>query len=68
MTDHLKRGTHVTYRFAAGKIVTGVVVKRHQGFLDDQWYALRLSDEVGTWSGSCHREQITVTDNRGRGA
>ena len=62
--NDIKRGTRVTYRFAGGAIVLGVVVKRYKGLLDGQWYVLRLTDEVGTWSGSCHREQITVTDNR----
>lgn len=63
MTD-LKRGTRVTYRFAGGKIVPGTVVKRHKDLLDGQWYVLRLTDEVGTWSGSCHRDQIAITDNQ----
>ncbi len=62
--NSIKRGTRVTYRFAGGKIIAGVVMKHHKDMLDGQWYVLRLTDEVGTWSGSCHREQITVTDNR----
>ena len=63
MTE-LKRGTRVNYRFAGGLIASGTVVKRHKDVLDGQWYVLRLTDDHGTWSGSCHRDQITVTDNR----
>jgi hypothetical protein len=59
----LKRGTRVTYRYAGGKIVPGVIVKQHKDDFAD-WYVVRLTDEAGTSTGSCHRDQITVTDNR----
>jgi hypothetical protein len=58
----LKRGTRVTYRYAGGKIVPGVIVKQHKDL--SNWYVVRLTDEAGTSTGSCHRDQITVTDNR----
>jgi hypothetical protein len=59
----LKRGTRVAYSYAGGKVVSGIVVKQHKAEMAD-WFVLRLTDEAGTYCGSCHREQITVTDNR----
>lgn len=60
----LKSGTKVSYTYAAGKVVPGTVVKRHRDMLDGNWYVLKLTDEAGTYRGSCHRDQIAVTDNR----
>ena len=59
----LRRGTRVSYRNAAGKIVLGVVLRQHPAPMAD-WYLLELTDEHGCFRASCHRVQITVTDNR----
>jgi hypothetical protein len=59
----LKRRTQVSYRYAAGKIAPGKVVRPYSADMPD-WYLLELTDEAGTYRGGCHREQIVVIDNR----
>lgn len=59
----IKARTKVVYTFAAGKIVEGVVLRQHKGDMID-WYVVRMTDERGSFSGSCHVDQLRVTDNR----
>ena len=59
----MKRGTRITYRYAGGKIVQGKIIKPYAKEMPD-WYLCELTDEAGTIRGGCHREQITIVDNR----
>jgi hypothetical protein len=59
---NLKRGTRIAYTCAGGKVVQGRIVRAAP--LPD-WFVCKLTDEVGEYSGTCHREQLRVTDNRG---
>jgi len=59
----LKRGTRVSYRYAAGKLLSGKIVKPYSPDMPD-WYVLDLTSECGSYRAGCHVEQITVTDNR----
>lgn len=65
MTDapKLKRGTRITYRYAAGKIVPGKIIRPYT-HEQPGWYLCELTDEISTTRGGCHIDQITVTDNR----
>lgn len=63
MAPTLKRGTRVSYRYAGGKVVPGKVLRPYSPDMPE-WFLLELTDEGGTYRGGCHREQITVTDNR----
>lgn len=58
----LKRGTRITYRYAGGAVVQGKIIKPYAKNPD--WYLCELTDEFGTHRGGCHREQLTVVDNR----
>lgn len=68
-----RRGQRIEYTYAGGKTVPGVIV-RYQDMsavpgrpdLRGQvgWYAVRLNDEAGAYDGSCHEQQIRLTDNR----
>jgi hypothetical protein len=60
---NLKRGTRVTYTFAAGKVVPGKVLRPYAKDMPD-WYLVELTDEQGTSRGGCHSGQLTVVDNR----
>lgn len=60
----LKRGTRVTYTYAAGKVVQGKVVKAYAPDMPG-WWLLELTDEHGTTRGGCHEGQIRIIDNGG---
>jgi hypothetical protein len=60
--ESLKRGTRIEYAHAGGKVVSGRILRKAP--ITD-WFVCKLTDEVGEYSASCHREQIRVTDNRG---
>ncbi len=59
----LRRGTAVTYTFAAGKTVPGRVLREYAKDMPG-WYLLEMTDEAGTFRGGCYSGQIRVTDNR----
>jgi hypothetical protein len=62
----MKRGTRVNTCSATGNIIPAVIVRRHKdepNFKGSDWYVVRFLDDHGGMM-SCHREQITITDNR----
>jgi len=61
MTPKLRRGTAVTYNYAAGKIVSGRVLGDYAKDMPG-WYLLELTDEHGPYRGGCHDGQIRVID------
>ena len=65
MAQSLKRGMRVIYAYAGGKVVPGKVLRSYSPDMPD-WWLLRLTDPVDGTSidGGCHRDQITVIDNR----
>jgi hypothetical protein len=63
----LKRGTSVEYSHAGGKIVQGRIkgAVAAPGFELGEWYRVSLSDERGSYSACCHKDQLRNIDNRG---
>lgn len=59
---NLKRGTRIEYTFAGGKVVQGRIVRQQPSH--PEWFVCKLTDEAGEYSGSCHRDQLRVIDNR----
>ena len=60
---HIKRGTRVTYTYAAGKVVMGKVIRPYAKDMPG-WYLVELTDEISTHRGGCWHAQLTITDNR----
>jgi hypothetical protein len=63
----LKRGTKIEYTYAAGKVVTGKIVravKPEENYGLAGWYQVSLADEHGAYGGCAHGDQIRNVDNR----
>ncbi len=74
-----KRGTRIEYRYAAGAIVPGKVVRTYSekeitahakthgekaAAALPNWIVCELYHPDGTSRGACHIDQLRVTDNR----
>lgn len=59
----LKRGTRIEYTYAAGKVVSGKVLKPYAPDMPG-WFLCELTDEIDTYRGGCWHEQLRVVDNR----
>jgi ribosomal protein L35AE/L33A len=59
----MKRGTPITYTYAAGKVVSGVVL-RPAG--PAGWFVCRLVDEAGSHAASCHEGQLRPVTEEAR--
>ena len=53
----MKRGTRIEYIYAAGKVVSGKILKPYHPDMPD-WFLCELRDEHGTYRSGCHRDQL----------
>lgn len=75
----MKRGTQIEYRYAAGAVKQGKVLRtytakeiaRHAITHGERaaaelpnWIVCELYDDHGSYSGACHVSQLRVIDNR----
>ena len=62
MTATFKTGTRVTYTYASGNRVPGVVIRTTKAMLplpgDGRWVPVRLTDDHGSYTGLCHLSQV----------
>jgi hypothetical protein len=59
----MKRGTKIEYRYAAGAIVSGKIIKPYSPEMPG-WFLCALTDEGGEYRSGCHVEQLRNVDNR----
>lgn len=79
MAQQFKRGTRIEYRYAAGAVTPGKVVRHYTpkeiaahakthgpeaAARLPEWIVCELEDDHGTYRGACHVSQLRVTDNR----
>lgn len=62
MESKMKRGTRIEYTYAAGKVVSGKIIRPYGDM--SGWWLCELTDEISTTRGGCHIGQIRVVDNR----
>lgn len=63
MGTELKKGTRITASYAGGKVVSGTILRPYAPDMPG-WWLCQLVDEGGAYKSGCHRDQITITDNR----